>query len=272
MSNKAIYQPAGKAREYAPWACNFFNGCSGMCSYCYCKRPPFSATMGQPTPELKKCFSGDENALHVFHDELLMNLEELKKYGIFFSFSTDPCLKETIDLTYGAMFIANEYGVPVIILTKQTWWVEGLLQDIKELAPKIKLAIGFTMTNHDEMEPGCARHADRVKALSQIKEAGFKTWVSLEPMFSVKDCLRVVDDTIRFTDHYKIGTLSGEKWPAQGLQNLIFDVSAIANHNLNASFYWKDSIIRQDNIPRDELPLECVGRDYNMFQTNKQEE
>src|SRR5450759_1046018 len=30
-----IYEPAGRAREYAPLACNVYRGCDHACSYCY---------------------------------------------------------------------------------------------------------------------------------------------------------------------------------------------------------------------------------------------
>lgn len=54
MSNgKAIYKPAGKAREYAEWACNLFVGCSNDCSYCYCKRGALGSVMGRPQATLK---------------------------------------------------------------------------------------------------------------------------------------------------------------------------------------------------------------------------
>ena len=31
----AIYIPSGKAREYSPYACNLYLGCSHACEYCY---------------------------------------------------------------------------------------------------------------------------------------------------------------------------------------------------------------------------------------------
>ena len=34
FNGKALYNPAGKAGEYAAWACNFFVGCSNGCKYC----------------------------------------------------------------------------------------------------------------------------------------------------------------------------------------------------------------------------------------------
>lgn len=269
MSSKAIYQPKGKAREYAAWACNFYNGCSGMCDYCYCKKPPLSSTMGQSKPEIKKCFKDEKHALQIFEKELIQNLDDLKKYGLFFSFSTDPCLKETIQMTYMAMFICKEYDVPVVLLTKQTWWVDDFIKDINSLAPGMKLAVGFTITNKSEKEPGCATHTERVRALSALHDSWIDTWVSLEPIFSVTDGLLCIKDTISVTDHYKAGILSGSKWSPKDLRNLIFSASHLANENMGASFYWKDSIIQQAEISRDELPLECVERDYNMFAVDK---
>ncbi|KAA6320448.1 hypothetical protein EZS27_029784 [termite gut metagenome] len=35
FNGKAIYNPSGKAGEYSYWACNFYNGCSNGCTYCY---------------------------------------------------------------------------------------------------------------------------------------------------------------------------------------------------------------------------------------------
>ena len=30
-----IYQPRGRAREYADYAANLYRGCDGRCGYCY---------------------------------------------------------------------------------------------------------------------------------------------------------------------------------------------------------------------------------------------
>lgn len=112
FNGKAIYQPRGKAREYSPWACNFFNGCSNDCDYCYCKRGVMSHVWDN-TQYLKKCFRDEEHATDVFLAELEKNIDELKHTGLFFSFTTDPMLPETLDFHMNAICIAIGHNVPV---------------------------------------------------------------------------------------------------------------------------------------------------------------
>ena len=87
----AIYQPKGKAGEYAKYAVNFYVGCSNDCDYCYCKRGLLGHAMGKPTPTLKKCFEG-HSPYGVFVRELHEHIVQLRKHGLFFSFTTDPLL------------------------------------------------------------------------------------------------------------------------------------------------------------------------------------
>jgi len=125
FKGKAIYSPSGKAGEYSYWACNFYVGCSNGCSYCYCKKGILKDTMGQDKPVLKKCFKDEKHALEIFEKELKANLTELQKHGLFFSFTTDPMLKNTKHLTVKAIDICMIYCVPVKILTKIADWLEG---------------------------------------------------------------------------------------------------------------------------------------------------
>ena len=98
----AIYRPKGAAGEYSAWACNFYTGCSNDCQYCYCKQGVMSHVW-DTEPHLKKCFRNEEHALRTFVDEAAKNLAELQEHGIFFSFTTDPMLPETIGLTQAAV-------------------------------------------------------------------------------------------------------------------------------------------------------------------------
>ena len=105
FKGKAIYHPSGKTGEYSEWACNFYVGCSNGCTYCYCKKGILARAIGGNVPTLKKCFKDEEHALKVFKNELEANFKELQKHGLFFSFTTDPFLPETVDLTCKAIII-----------------------------------------------------------------------------------------------------------------------------------------------------------------------
>ena len=75
---KAIYQPAGKAREYALWACNLHVGCSNDCDYCYCKRGALG-TVWKPQGTLKSCFKDENDAFLTFQKELMRSDEEAEE-------------------------------------------------------------------------------------------------------------------------------------------------------------------------------------------------
>ncbi len=125
FNGKAIYNPSGKAGEYIRWACNFYRGCSNNCSYCYLKKGVMAHNLGGTTVQLKSCFKNPEHAIEVFRSELMKNLPDLQQHGLFFSFTTDPMLEETIDLTVQAVSICQNHKVPVKILTKTAWWLDN---------------------------------------------------------------------------------------------------------------------------------------------------
>ena len=146
INGKAIYSPKGKAGEYAEYACNFYVGCSNGCEYCYCKKGILAATMGGNSPTLKKCFKDEYRALEVFEKELKTNISELQNHGIFFSFTTDPMLDATQNLTMEAVMFCVRNNVPVKILTKvafDTYWFRAHFEPLYD---KSKIAVGFTLT------------------------------------------------------------------------------------------------------------------------------
>ena len=152
FKGKAIYNPAGKAGEYSQWACNFYVGCSNGCEYCYCKKGILAGAMGQDKPQLKKCFKDEKHALDVFTKELIQNVHSIREHGLFFTFTSDPCLPETIDLTFKALNICDKIDVPCKILTKCAEWVSGIRLASLIIASdsfKKNTAFGFTLTGHD---------------------------------------------------------------------------------------------------------------------------
>ena len=284
MKGKAIYQPEGAAAEYAKYACNLFKGCSNSCTYCYCKRWKWGNT-----PKLKKCFKDEQHALEVFEKELKENLPELQKHGLFFSFTTDLMLTETIELTMQTVELCDEVLVPVKILTKRADWVDDFLNHRYFLPHRVThIAFGFTLTGHDELEPNASTNAERIEAMRKLHDAGFKTWASIEPIIDFVSSLQMINTTIEFCDLYKIGLKSGKKYDKEDLKTFIVKTIGLmttlrdnsgneyifrrmTNLNVHKAFdfngkiYFKDIILAQAGISRDRLPANCVDRDYNMF-------
>lgn len=277
IKGKAIYSPKGKAGEYAKYACNFYVGCSNDCSYCYCKRGLLGHAMGAPIATLKKCFKGEQDAIAEFCKELVSNLKELQQHGLFFTFTSDPWLPETKALTIEAVSFAISWEIPCQILTKRA----DFLQDIPEswLQHKPYIAFGFTITGHDELEPGASTNAERIEAMKKLHEMGFKTFASIEPVISIEASSRMIVETLGHCDLYKIGLLSGKReYSKTDVVKFTLDTAYVVSaHNLTygarTRIYFKDSIVEYGGYSRDEIrdaswmfKSIVVEADYNLFE------
>lgn len=275
FNGKAIYQPSGKAAEYSKWACNFYVGCSNNCSYCYLKKGIGAAILGGNVPTLKKCFRDKQHALEVFTKELRVNLTELQKHGMFFSFTTDPMLPETIELTIDAIIVCIFSNVPFKILTKRADWVEPLLEygvsfkvpegfNVYNIGEQNIMAVGFTLTGHDELEPGASTNTERIEAMRKLHDAGIKTFASIEPVIDFDSSMAMIEQTIGICDLYKVGLESGKSYNKSQQESFLFKLITLTTKN-DLRVYLKDSILKDVRYYRENLPNEFVSRGYNLF-------
>lgn len=281
IKGKAIYSPKGKAGEYAKYACNFYVGCSNDCSYCYCKRGLLGHAMGAPVATLKKCFKDEQDAIAKFCKELVSNLKELQQHGLFFTFTSDPWLPETKALTIEAVSFAISWEIPCQILTKRA----DFLPDIPELWLQYKsyIAFGFTITGHDELEPGASTNAERIEAMKKLHEMGFKTFASIEPVISLPESSQMIVQTLGFCDLYKIGLLTGKREYCKSdvVQFVLMTSQTLALYRADSvttckpHVYWKDSVFDYIGYTRKELDEASVmfkgmlvNADYNIFQSD----
>lgn len=267
FKGKAIYNPKGAAQECSEWACNFYVGCSNNCSYCYLKKGIGAKVLGGCNPELKKCFADNMHAMEIFEKEMRANLPALQKHGLFFSFTTDPMLPETKGLTWMAMDLAVVNKVPVKILTKMSDFADSTgrysLVDIKPEYKKY-IAIGFTLTGHDELEPNASPNYERIDAMIKLHDAGFKTFASIEPIIHFESSLEMIRQTIGWCDLYKIGLLSGKKPERFDLLYFICKVRGYLEKS-KCKVYFKNSITDiVGNIKGFDEGC-FVERDYNVF-------
>lgn len=251
MKGKAIYQPKGKAGEYASWACNLYVGCSNDCDYCYCKRGRLGR-LWTPEPRLKKCFRNEDDAYDAFVDEIGCNNDELRRKGLFFSFTTDPMLPSSRNLTIACIQIAVESDIPVAILTKMADFVDDFIEFFPEGEYRNHVAVGFTLTGRDDLEEGASSNADRITAMARLHGMGFRTFASLEPVIDPEKTAKIYEDLVcrGCCDLVKVGLESVRKDP--------YDDAALRElHGLISSgpipAYFKHSFTDQLGLPGEDL-------------------
>lgn len=211
INGKAIYTTKGAAREYGRIGCNFYVGCPHGCTYCYLKRGAPSAQLGGSVAKLKKCLINEDRALEIFCDEARKHIDALQRYGLFFSFTTDPLIPETRDLTISALNFTMHNGIPVKVLTKDATFIDCQRMKffLKSDAAKEFVQFGFTLTARDDMEPNASTNHERIETMRRLHCMGFQTFASIEPVIDWTHALMAVALSLDSCDHYKIGLRSG---------------------------------------------------------------
>lgn len=215
-----VYEPKGRAREYAPLALNIFRGCGHRCSYCYA---PASLKMDRtefinPAPRkdiIKKLEKELKSGMSLFQPE--------DKPQVLLCFSCDPYqpLNDSLRLTRKVILLLHDAGYPVHVLTK------GGTRAVPDfgLLTKKNDAFATTMTFMNpelsiKYEPNAALPKNRIEAIRIAHDLGIFTWVSLEPVIDKDETLAVIEATHDIVDHYKIGKLNHETsqidWKAFG--------------------------------------------------------
>lgn len=213
INGKAIYTTKGAAREYGRIGCNFYTGCPHECEYCYLKRGAPSKQLGGNVVKLKKCFKDEADAIAKFKQDIERYKDVLRQTGVFFSFTTDPLIPETRDLTLSAINHCIHNDIPVKVLTKDADFIvyERFMQNYESAAFKRLVSVGFTLTGRDDMEPKASSNLERIAAMRSLHNLGIKTWASIEPVIDWLHANVVVEMSLDCCDHYKIGLRSGVK-------------------------------------------------------------
>jgi DNA repair photolyase len=201
-----IYEPQGKAREYADLACNLYNGCTHGCLYCYAKR--YKQTDYYRAADPKK----DVIA------KLKKDVAELERNGdtpeVLLSFQGDvyqPAEME-LRLTRQALEILREHNLSFTVLTKGG---TRAMRDF-DILESARARFGTTLiflkqADADHYEPNSALLSDRIKALVNAKKRGIPTWVSLEPVIDQTQALNIVKVLHSFVDFWKVGKINHDQ-------------------------------------------------------------
>jgi len=239
---KLIYQPKGKAREYSPWACNLYNGCTNRCTYCYNRKGVACKLLGKDDVTLKSGLDNFTNVFLTFQKELCKYKEQIiaDSKGLFFNFVSDPFLEETWKSNYHCANYAMGEGVPCVFLSKKvpSQMFVKLFEYYKDI-----VKVGFTLTGHDELEPGADTNGERIDAIRKLTGLGITTWASIEPVIDIKSSSQMIASAYQAgCRDFKIGLLSGKKEytpeEVKGFKMYIHDI-----FGGTCSIQWKDSVI-----------------------------
>ena len=204
-----IYEPAGRAREYAPLALNLYRGCSHGCLYCYAPdacRTNRAAFHASPAPRA--------DVIRKLERELAKGSEVGlgEKDPVLLCFTTDPYqpLAAETGITRRAIELLHEHGYPVHVLTKGGMRAAADFDLLGNL-PGDAFATTLTFVDSADSahwEPGAASPADRMTAMTEAHELGIPTWVSLEPVIDPEQTLAIIRATHSYVDLFKVGTLN----------------------------------------------------------------
>ena len=233
-----IYEPRGKAGEYSPLAMNIYKGCSHGCVYCYAP----AATYNQ-----RGSFHANVQPRNNFFQELGKDVIKFRgdKRPILLCFTTDPYqpIEETAKLTRISIKRLIENGNSVKVLTK------GGMRAARDfdLMATGNVDFGATLTFLDEArslewEPNAAKPSDRIDALRMAKEAGIKTWASLEPVIDPEQVYEIIKATHEFIDLHKVGKLNYHPLSKTiAWHDFRVNVESLLT-SLNKDFYIKDDL------------------------------
>ena len=122
-------------------------------------------------------------------------------------------IPETRELTMSCIMYAVSRGVRCQVLTKNADFHRDpnnreLLADPTGILRK-SIAFGFTLTKHDEMEPGASTTGQRIACMERLHAFGYRTFASLEPVIDPMSTLEVFYQLTDCCDLFKVGLQSG---------------------------------------------------------------
>ncbi len=206
-----IYQPSGRAREYAEWACNLFRGCPHQCKYCFA--PDVLRRTGITRYEFHKRAVPRKNIL----DQLRKcAASQPERRMVHLCFTCDPYPRatgslspETHHITRSAIYILKDNDHGVQILTKGGM---ASTADLHLLDEHDEYATTLTLDNEAESrlwEPFAALPSDRIDALNYATSTGVTTWASIEPVIFPSQSLHLLEAALMVgVSKVKIGPLN----------------------------------------------------------------
>lgn len=243
---RIVYEPRGRAKEYADLACNLYIGCTHGCKYC------FAPACMHSTPEKWK--SGvyvRQRALELFGRDAADMQRNGDERAILFSFLSDPYqpLEAEEHITHRALEIVRAHGLKSKILTKgRAVLVSADFGLMQSAGTELGITVSFVDDKtRKKWEPAAAPVEERLALLEQAHAAGIRTWVSLEPVIDPTQALAVIRAALPYVDFWKVGKLNHMKeverkidWPR--FRQDVLSLFAGAGKRESADYYIKQDL------------------------------
>ncbi len=235
-----IYEPKGKAREYAKLAINLYNGCTHGCRYCYGAKVPWvSPDQYYQTANPKK------DAIAKLMDDVSKLDGNTPEILLSFTGEVYQPTEMQLHLTRKTIAILIEHGLPFTILTKGG---TRAMKDFDLLTGYDKASFGSTIVftkqaDADYWEPNAPSIVNRIKAVEEAHRRGIRTWISLEPVIDPNQALELIEYLHHIVDHWKVGKLNYQPDIESKVDWTKFthDAEALFNE-LGADYYLKKSL------------------------------
>lgn len=241
-----IYEPRGRAREYAALAANLYSGCEHGCRYCY-------------APACLHRSPGEFHANAVQRKGVFESLQkEVHKHRnntdpILLCFTCDPYqpIEAEHGLTRSAITLFAENDVKYSILTK------GGMRAARDfdVMCNSKCEFGTTLLftdkrSQEEWEPAAAPFADRILAIEKAHELGIYTYVSVEPVIDPDQAIRLIEQLHPIVDFWKVGKLNHHPLARQIDWQRFYNDAIEQLEACNANYYIKKDLLKYANGSR----------------------
>lgn len=199
--------------EYGDYTINHIQGCSHGCKYpcyAYLLKKRFGVVKSYEEWLIPSLV---ENTLELLDKEIPKFKDKIET--LHMCFTTDPFMygyNDIRDLSLAVVRKFNQAGIKCSILTK------GLLPlELANCSKDNEYGITFVSLNEEyreRIEPGAAPYTERLDALRDLHNAGYKTWISVEPYPTpniIDQDIREILNEIRFVDKIIFGRTNYSK-------------------------------------------------------------
>ena len=203
-----IYEPQGRAGEYAGRALNLFTGCAYGCAYCY--NP---CVLRKPRQQFHQSVVPRRDILARLEHEIK---DAAREPPVLLCFACDPYPPddELCRLTYRAITMLSDAGIRFTVLTKAGKRATGDFHLYREKGLGTFATTIVSLNDLPDWEPNAPPVAERIQALAIARAEGIPTWVSVEPVLHPYHALSVIRGLHGLTAEFRIGTLNHVKGPS----------------------------------------------------------